>query len=139
MLKLISGGRELGRFHALTAKKKFFAHLAEDQADDKGGHGENRRAVQDRSQNPGEFRIGHWIRSHRIDRTGKRFVVQHVENRAYDIPHRDPGPPLASVAQPTAQTQAKRSKHFRQGAAIRAHHDSNAHLRSANSRLGRGL
>jgi hypothetical protein len=30
MLELISGGRELGWFDALTPEKKFFAHLSED-------------------------------------------------------------------------------------------------------------
>ncbi len=66
-------------------------------------------------------------------------VVQHVLNRAHDIAHRDPGPPLASVAQSASQAQAKWSQHFRQGAAVRAHHYSNAHLRGADSRLSRGL
>src|ERR1700687_4574726 len=69
MLELISGGRELGWFHALTTKKKLFAHLSEDQADGEGGQGENRQAVQDRSQNAGELRIGHWNRSDSVDRS----------------------------------------------------------------------
>ncbi len=69
MLELISAGCELGWFHALTAEKEFFAHLSEDQSDGKGGHGKNRRTLQDGSQNAGEFRIGHRIRGDGVDRT----------------------------------------------------------------------
>ncbi len=70
---------------------------------------------------------------------GDRLIVQHVLNCADDIADRDPGPPLSAAAQPAAQTHAEWRKHFRQGAAIRAHHHSKAHLRGPNSRLGCGL
>ena len=68
MLELISTGCQLGWLHALAAEKKFFAHFSKDQADGEGGHGKNRRAVQDGSQDAGELRIGHRIRRDSIDR-----------------------------------------------------------------------
>ena len=74
MLELISAGRKLGWLHALAAEKEFFTHLSENDSDGEGGHREECRALQDRSQNASEFRIADWIRRHGVDRPGERFV-----------------------------------------------------------------
>ena len=139
MLELISAGCQLGRLYALAAEKKFFAHFSKDQADGERGHGENRRASQDRSQGAGELRIGHRIRRDGIDRALQSVVRQYMMNGAGHVIDRHPAPPLPSAAKPAAQTQAEGGNHFRQGAAVRAHHNSNAHLCGANSCRRRGL
>src|SRR5690348_18336704 len=128
MLKPISARHQLCRFYPLAEEKQLFTHLSKNQSDGEGWHGKNRRTSEDGSQNLGELQIRHWIRSDRVYRPGDRLVFQHMLNCTYDIADRDPGPPLPAVAKPAAEAHAERRKHFRQGAAVGAHHYSKAHL-----------
>ena len=90
MLEPISARCKLRRFRALAAEKEFFAHFSKDQLDGEGGHGEDRRPVQDGSQCAGELSVGHGIGRDGIHRALKRVVIQHVLNRAHNVIDRDP-------------------------------------------------
>ena len=71
-----------------------------------------------------------------VDRSGERFVHDHVMNRADDVVQRDPAHVLPAIAQPAARPHAKGRQHFGQGSAGRTEDDAGPQAEDANAGIG---
>ena len=117
---------ELGGNRALAGEQEGVGHFAEDETEGEGGRGEERGAVQDRSQGFGEGGVGDGFRGDHVERAGDVAVFESEEQHGDGVFERDPAHPLEAISNFSAQPELKGPHDLRQCAAMPGEEDAEA-------------
>ena len=124
------------------AEQHLLAHLPERGLHGRGGQREDRRPVQGTAERLDELLVRDGARRDHVDGACER-LLEREEIGGDGVVERDPAPPLATAADPSARAELERQQHPRERSAVLREHDPLAQVHGAEpcgtGGLGRSL
>jgi len=103
---------------------QYLAHLAECGLKPKTWHGQHRWPAESLPRGLGKHLVGHRVGGHHIHRAIYRLGSGRVQQEANHVIDVDPGHPLTTITELTAEAEAKRWQHARQRSTVWRHDDA---------------
>ncbi len=133
MKEAVAEFREAPREDALARKEQRVCHFPERQAQSEGGSRENGRPAEGAGERRGEFSVADGLRRDGVDGAASFLILQDKADDGYGLGECEPGHPLLTRADASAQSEAKRQEHAGERSAVAREDHTEAKLDGAHT------